>query len=256
MPKYVRQVDPDAYRRLGAYAYQFLYVGETCRVIAASVPAGAAAPGQHTHEVDQLYYVYDGEIHVVLGSEEFVAGPDTLVFIPAGTPHHNWNEGETDEFHFEVLAPAPFADAPAWAETDSTDAGGRPYFVKSFAEDGSQPEGMSFAREMLLERTDGSANMTLYRADVEPGGQGPGTHIHREHDQFYYVLRGELSVEVALDRFVAGPHSLVVLPAGVPHRLWNEGAEPERHLVLITPAPVPGESGDIPVEFAAAATAG
>ena len=102
----LRSVDFAAYRREG-YEFQHLFNGETAVVIASNVPAGASAPPHHTHPVDQLYYVVSGEMHVQLGSEGFVAGPDTVVFIPAGTPHHNWNEGDVDEFHFEVLAPAP-----------------------------------------------------------------------------------------------------------------------------------------------------
>jgi len=27
--------------------------------------------------------------------------------VPRGTPHHKWNEGDEDEFHVEVIAPAP-----------------------------------------------------------------------------------------------------------------------------------------------------
>src|SRR3954452_19793577 len=121
----LRTVDFGAYRRDG-YEWQHLYNGEVCRVIASHVPAGTAAPPHHVHPVDQLYYVVYGEMQVVLGEERFVAGPDTLVYIPAGTPHHNWNEGDVDELHFEVLAPAPMPNQTIMTPTDSTDAGGRP----------------------------------------------------------------------------------------------------------------------------------
>jgi len=83
---------------------------------------------------------------------------------------------------------------------------------------------------------------------VEPGGSGPDTHIHR-FDQFYYVLDGSLEIEVGLDRYVADRHTLVVLPAGVPHRQWNEGPSLERHLTLLVPEPLPGEPWDIGVEL-------
>ncbi|MFE2998731.1 cupin domain-containing protein [Nocardia sp. NPDC059246] len=248
MSKYIRPVDFGRFEHIG-YEYQHLYVGETCRVIGSSVAAGGAAPTQHTHEVDQLYYVVEGEIHVVLGSEEFVAGPDTLVYIPAGTPHHNWNASDdVNEFHFEVLAPAPFADAPAWQLTDSTDAGDRPYFVKTFGEpDG---DGKGWGRTILIDKTDQCDSMFLYRATIPPGAAGPDLHVHRDYDQFYFILEGQLNVQLGLDEFVAEAGSLVVLPAGMPHRQWNASDRPERHLSLITPAPEPGVPGDIPVHFA------
>jgi mannose-6-phosphate isomerase-like protein (cupin superfamily) len=246
--KWLRSTDFDAYRRSG-YEFQILYAGESCRVIGSHVAAGAAAPPRHVHPVDQLYYVVFGEMHGVLGSEPFVAGPNTLVFIPAGTPHHNWNEGDVDEFHFEVLVPSPRPNEDVMTPTDSTDAGDRPYFVRGLREDEFVPTLDGFAIQKLLQRSDGSENIALYVGLVESGGAGPDTHIH-PFDQFYYVLDGELSVEVALDRLTANPHDLVVLPAGVPHRQWNEGSSPERHLTLIVPEPAVGDPWDVGVSFA------
>ena len=127
--RHLRPVDFSAYRREG-YEFQHLYNGESAVVIGSNVPAGAAAPPHHTHPIDQLYYIVSGEMHVQLGSEEFFAGPDTLVFIPSGVPHHNWNTGTADEFHFEVLAPAPIPGREMMTPTDSTDALGLPYLVR------------------------------------------------------------------------------------------------------------------------------
>ena len=81
--KYLRKVDFDAYERRG-YEAQYLYNGESAIVIGSNVPVGAAAPPHHTHPVDQLYYVIEGEMQLQLGSDRHVAGADTLVYIPAG----------------------------------------------------------------------------------------------------------------------------------------------------------------------------
>ena len=245
--EHLRKVDFGAYHRDG-YEFQHLYNGESCVILGSHVAAGASAPPHHTHPVDQLYYIVTGEMHVQLGSEEFVAGPDTLVYIPAGTPHHNWNERDVDEFHFEVLAPAPLHTQQVMTETDSTDAGGRPYLVRALREGSFVPNLPGFAIQKLLERRDGAEQMSLYVGTVEAGGSGPDTHVHR-FDQFYYVLDGTLSVEVGLERHVADRHTLVVLPAGVPHRQWNDGPEPERHLTLLVPEPLEGEPWDIGVQL-------
>jgi len=247
--EYLRSVDFTAYRREG-YEFQHLFNGESAVVIASHVAAGASAPPHHTHPVDQLYYIVRGEMHAQLGSEEFVAGPDTLVFIPAGTPHHNWNEGSEDEFHFEVLAKAPLPSQPIMTPTDSTDAGGLPYKVRPVDADGYAQNMPGFEIQKLLMASDGSPNMTLYVATVEPGSGGPALHIH-DFDQFYYILEGTMSCEIGLRRFTAGPHTLVVLPAGVPHRQWNDGPGRERHLTLIAPEPAPGLPWDIGVELSA-----
>ena len=247
--RHLRPVDFSAYRREG-YEFQYLYNGESAVVIGSNVPAGAAAPPHHTHPVDQLYYVVSGAMHVALGSEEHFAGPDTLVFIPAGVPHHNWNAGTVDEFHFEVLAPAPVPGREMMTPTDSTDALGLPYLVRPATPEGYVANLPGFAIQKLLESSDGSHQMTLYVATVEAGAAGPGLHVH-EFDQFYYVLEGTISIEVGLASYRAGPHTLVVLPAGVPHRQWNDGPDRERHLTLIAPEPPAGVPWDVGVEFRA-----
>jgi uncharacterized RmlC-like cupin family protein len=64
-------------------------------------------------------------------------------------------------------------------------------------------------------------------------------------------------VQVGLAEFTVGPRQLVVLPAGVPHRQWNAGAEVERHLTILTPPPEQTSSEEEPwdrsVELHAAA---
>ena len=133
--------------------------------------------------------------------------------------------------------------------TDSTDAGGLPVRRPAAVDaDGYAQNLPGFAIQKLLMASDGSPNMTLYVATVEAGAGGPDLHIH-DFDQFYYVLEGTMSCEIGLRRFTAEPHTLVVLPAGVPHRQWNEGPGPERHLTLIAPEPAPGVPWDIGVEL-------
>jgi quercetin dioxygenase-like cupin family protein len=86
-------------------------------------------------------------------------------------------------------------------------------------------------------------------ADLEScmvvGCQGPSgstgfpRHIH-SFDQFYFVLDGTLTIEVANRRYEADKYDLVVLPAGVPHRNWNAGPGVERHIALLVPEPDAG----------------
>jgi mannose-6-phosphate isomerase-like protein (cupin superfamily) len=230
------------------YEAQMLSNGESAIVIGSTVRAGGQAPAHHLHpHSDQLYFVTRGEMKIQLGSDVFTAGPDTLVYIPQGTPHHNWNESVEDEFHFEVLSPAPLITQQVAVPTESTGSNGG-YIVRTVAEVGFTEAKPGFSTSQLLKRSDGSQHMALYVGKVEPGGAGPDTHIHA-FDQFYYVLEGELTVEVALERFTAGPDDLVILPAGVPHRQWNDGEITERHLTLLVPEPEPGEEWDTQVQF-------
>jgi quercetin dioxygenase-like cupin family protein len=232
---YLREVNFDEYD-LHQYGAQFLYVGESAVVIGSNVPAGAAAPPQHVHPIDQLYYVVTGEMQLQLGSERHVVGADTLVYIPAGTAHHNWNEADTDEFHFEVLAPTPPRNTPLMSPTDETTLADTPYRITALTADWPDGAPAGFAKQKLLGRDHGSEHMALYVASVESGSAGPTTHIH-SYDQFFYVLEGTMTLQIGLDRYTAGPHTLAVLPAGVPHAQWNEGPDIERHITLLAPEP-------------------
>ncbi len=122
------------------------------------------------------------------------------VFIPAGVPHHNRNDGDVDEVHIEVIAPGGFLQ-PIATPTDSTDAKGLPYFTKDFAASGNG-NGMSVS--YLANRESGSVHASVYLAEMAPGAQGPPLHTH-EFDQLYFVIEGALEVQIGFDTQVVGP---------------------------------------------------
>jgi mannose-6-phosphate isomerase-like protein (cupin superfamily) len=220
-------------------------------VIATFVPPGAEGPPTHTHDGDQLYFVVEGELEVELGTETKTVKQGSVVFIPEGVPHHNRNAGDRDELHLEVIAPTGPPGMPVAVPVESMDANGLPYYVREA--DTSAFGGTSFSIAWLANRAEGSRHVSMNLAEVPPGASGPPMHVH-EFDQFYFVLDGTLSVEVALQRFDVGPGNLVVLPAGVPHWQWNEGSAPERHLTMLVPEPdqpnSPEHPWDTAVEFA------
>ena len=91
--------------------------------------------------------------------------------------------------------------------------------------------------QKLLSRADGAGAVSVSYVRTPPGGGSPeGLHTH-EVDQVFYILSGTMSIEVDGQTFDAGPGSLVVFPAGVPHRNWNAGNEPTVHLNICAPAP-------------------
>ena len=73
-------------------------VGEKITVLASSAQTGGyeifrqvggegSGPPPHFHDWDESFYVVKGEIAFGIGAEELVAGPGTLVHLPAGTTH-------------------------------------------------------------------------------------------------------------------------------------------------------------------------
>jgi mannose-6-phosphate isomerase-like protein (cupin superfamily) len=86
----------------------------------------------------------------------------------------------------------------------------------------------------MMNPENGSKNALIYRAQNAVGGGGPNLHFHT-FDQFFFVIEGELTVQIGLEKYHVKPHTLVILPAGVPHTQWNEGTKPEQHFAVLTP---------------------
>jgi quercetin dioxygenase-like cupin family protein len=91
----------------------------------------------------------------------------------------------------------------------------------------------------LLDHASGATTCTVNCIKTPAGGGSPaGLHVH-DVDQIFYILSGTMSIEIEGQRHDCGPGSLIVFPAGVPHRNWNDGAEPTVHLAFNTPLPDP-----------------
>jgi mannose-6-phosphate isomerase-like protein (cupin superfamily) len=93
--------------------------------------------------------------------------------------------------------------------------------------------------QTLFDHTSGAKNCTIQCIKTPAGGGSPaGLHTHQV-DQIFYILRGTMSIEIEGKQHEVGPGTLVVFPAGVPHRNWNGSSGPTVHLVFNTPMPDP-----------------
>lgn len=238
------------------YRAQFLSSLESALLIASHIESGGCGPGLHYHLSDQLYYLINGSMKVQLGDEVHAIEAGTLVFIPAGLAHRNWNEGPGTETHFEIIVPAPapgtqialFVDSPDEVPVERRNA--RPGFVKAVDRSRLAEPMPGFHLLPLADPAAGSQHATISYAEVAPGSGGPDTHIH-EFDQYYFVLEGEMTAEVALEKHTVAPNTLVILPAGVPHKQYNVGTAVEKHIVVLAPPPEDGRPWDYGVTFVA-----
>ena len=85
----------------------------SCSVTCTKTPPGGGSPtGLHTHAVDQLFYILSGTMSLEIAGRAYTAGAGTLVVIPAGVSHRNWNGGGEETIHLAFNAPLPAADQP------------------------------------------------------------------------------------------------------------------------------------------------
>ncbi len=93
--------------------------------------------------------------------------------------------------------------------------------------------------QWLLDHTSGGQHCSINWIRTPAGSGSPaGMHTHVV-DQIFYILAGTMSLEIEGKEYQAAPGSLVVFPAGVPHRNWNGGTEPTVHLAFNAPLPDP-----------------
>ncbi len=71
---------------------------------------------------------------------------------------------------------------------------------------------------------------------VYPAGFGPPPHIHRNEDEAFYVLEGEVAFFSGGTTFRGGPVAYVRMPRGLPHTFRVEGDTPARLLIVTAPA--------------------
>ena len=75
----------------------------------------------------------------------------------------------------------------------------------------------------------------LFEATVPPGG-GPPPHRHSREEEGFYVLEGEVTVQVDDQHFVAGIGTFANMPVGSLHCFKNESGKPASMLIFVAPA--------------------
>ena len=83
---------------------------------------------------------------------------------------------------------------------------------------------------------DSGGRLALVEMVVEAGFAGPPKHVHELWDEGFYVLEGELSVQVGDQTFRATRGMFAFAPRTVAHTFANPSEKDARMLVVLTPA--------------------
>jgi quercetin dioxygenase-like cupin family protein len=86
---------------------------------------------------------------------------------------------------------------------------------------------------------DGSAvdgRWGLVECTLAPGWGGPPQHLHREHDESFFILTGTVKFTSGRDELLATPGTLVTAAIGAPHTFGNaDDQAPASLLCTVTP---------------------
>ena len=89
---------------------------------------------------------------------------------------------------------------------------------------GGDPRDRGRFVEVISGRLSGSERMMVGVAWLEPG-EVHLLHHHPHADEWYYVIEGSARFTVGDEVIRGEPGTAMFLPAGVPHRIDNDGAE-------------------------------
>jgi len=90
----------------------------------------------------------------------------------------------------------------------------------------------------MMVKEDGSRTRgTLAVIEFEAPGPFPSPvpHAHRNHEEGFYVLEGELEFTVGTEKILAPAGTWVMVPIGVPHTFGNARSEGVRFLATMSP---------------------
>jgi mannose-6-phosphate isomerase-like protein (cupin superfamily) len=79
-----------------------------------------------------------------------------------------------------------------------------------------------------------AVNQSLAEATVDTGGE-TSEHYHRATEEIYFFTHGSGRMRLGEHEREVEAGACVVIPPGVPHKLWNTGSEPLRLLCCCAP---------------------
>ena len=104
----------------------------------------------------------------------------------------------------------------------------------SNARDGKKVHTLAGRPMMFLVTGEDTKHTSMFDC-VLPSSSSIGLHVHRVHEEAFYMLEGECELQVGSQLVRAKPGTFVFVPPGVPHSITNASDKPARMLLTISP---------------------
>lgn len=91
--------------------------------------------------------------------------------------------------------------------------------------------------QMILKLSDAltGGHFSIHDNILPARSPGPRPHLHRHHEETFYVLSGELTMRAGTRQITALPGSFVVIPRGLVHQPSNPSDQPTHVLLIFSP---------------------
>lgn len=236
---YTRRISAADAVDAGYPGYRVVMAGspESTTVLAGFLADGGHPP-LHTHDEDLFFVVLDGSTTLRLGHDQRHAEAGDVIHIPAGFPHGSDNQSGAPEQHLEILIPGVRPGTPFLKPVGSADDLELPAAAPHVASTSGPPTEVSGQEKRWVLADESTAAHTARMTAVERSGpEDPGTPASLPDDRLVVVTQGELIAEIAAASAKVPAQAVIVIPAGVPHRIWNSSSVPVRYLDADIPAP-------------------
>jgi mannose-6-phosphate isomerase-like protein (cupin superfamily) len=185
-------------------------------------PFEGAGPHFHKEHVD-VFCVLEGEIEFTVGTEKLVAGPGTSVAVPPGIVHAFTVPGASGARYLNVHAPDGgfinylrrriAGETVPWDSYDVDEPYG-PAGAQIAGPGGGEPHGKPNGTITILAET---PQISLFDFAVEPGWGPVVPHVHESQVDSFFVVDGELVLEVDGEEVTVGSGGFAAAPPGVRH---------------------------------------
>jgi mannose-6-phosphate isomerase-like protein (cupin superfamily) len=130
-----------------------------------------------------------------------------------------------------MSSPSDNVDAP------KADVALQPVIMSPGAAEQIRPFGIDMKVMLGAEHTGGTFSAVL--AEVKPG-DGPPPHLHRDREEYFFIVEGAYSLSVNGNESTIGPGTLVFVPRGTVHTFKNVSSGMGKILEWT----IPGSNGD------------
>ena len=88
---------------------------------------------------------------------------------------------------------------------------------------------------ILEDGTNTDHRLGIVEVTLPPSVAGPPQHVHRQHDETFFIVSGTPTFTCGGETVEARPGMLITVPPGTPHTFANPGATESVMLCTVTP---------------------